>query len=342
MKVCLRLDGEARGRGGAFALGPSVALLEALERTGSLQGAADALRISYRSAWGRLAALEDALGEAVAVKTKGHGSTLTSAGTALLTLMRAARSRLEPALAAEESALSDGLRRLLAPAPARIRLAASHDPLLSEAVETLQTLDLTIAGSLDALARLRAGTVDAAGFHYGADGPPPPSLAGLLTDPVLAVLPLFRREQGLMCAPGNPLGLTGIADIAARRARYVNRQKGAGTRIWFERLCAESGIAPEAIVGHHTEEFTHQAVAALIVAGAADAGMGTRTVAERFALDYRPLGWETYFLAARTTLDPARLVPLRTLLNRRAAEISGYGSVMEAGSDVTPYTPSAQ
>ena len=321
--VRLAVDGRCEGTS-AFPFAGALALLEALAGTGSLQGAAQALAMSYRSAWGQVAALEQALGQPVVVKTKGHGTSLTPLGAALLALLQGSRTRLAPALVAEEMALSDGLRRLLEPADARLRLAASHDPLLLETVEGRRDIDLMVAGSLDALARLREGAVDAAGFHYGSDGTAPPPFDRLFRDPNLVVVPLFRREQGLMLSAGNPLGLAGVADIAARQARFVNRQRGAGTRIWFERLCAEAGIALETIVGHHTEEFTHQAVAALIATGAADVGMGTRAVAERFALDYRPLGWETYFLAARASLDGARMAAFREDVRSRARAASGY------------------
>ena len=324
MRVSLRIDGRAGGGRADIALGSAQALLEALDRTGSLQGVAQELGVSYRSAWGQLAALEHALGRPAAVKTKGHGSALTPLGAGLLALLKASQVRLGPPLAAEEMAVADGLRRLLEPEVARIRLAASHDPLLLEAVESRREIDLMVAGSLDALARLREGAVEAAGFHYGAEGPPPPPFDGLFRDADLSVVPLFRREQGLLLAPGNPLRLTGVDDIASRKARFVNRQRGAGTRIWFERLCREAGVPLDAVVGHHTEEFTHQAVAALIATGAADVGMGTRAVAERFALDYRPLGWESYYLATRVSLPPERLAPLRDLIRSRAGEVSGY------------------
>ncbi|MGN7123123.1 substrate-binding domain-containing protein [Methylorubrum thiocyanatum] len=321
--VRLHVEGRCDGAS-AFALRGAHLLLDALGRTGSLQGTAEALAISYRSAWGQLEALEQALGRPVVVKTKGHGTSLTPLGNALLALLQASQTRLAPALAAEEMALTDGLRRLLEPADARLRLAASHDPLMLETVEARREIDLMVAGSLDALARLRGGSVDAAGFHYGSDGAPPPPFDALFRDPDIRVVPLFRREQGLMLAAGNPLGLTSVADIAARRARFVNRQRGAGTRIWFERLCAEAGVAPEMIDGHHTEEFTHQAVAALIATGAADIGMGTRAVAERFALDYRPVGWETYFLALRAGVDGKRLNAFRADLLDRAGRMPGY------------------
>jgi len=321
--VRLHVEGHCEGASD-FALRGAHLLLDALGRTGSLQGAAEALSISYRSAWGQLDALEQALGQPVVVKTKGHGSSLTPLGVALLALLQASQTRLAPALAAEEMALTEGLRRLLEPADARIRVAASHDPLLLEAVEARREIDLMVAGSLDALARLREGAVDAAGFHYGSDGPPPASFGAVFDRRDLVVVPLFRREQGLMLAAGNPLELGGVADIAARRARFVNRQRGAGTRIWFERLCAEAGIDLAGIVGHQTEEFTHQAVAALIATGAADVGMGTRGVAERFALDFRPVGWETYFLAIHARIDAERLAAFREELRSRAGRTPGY------------------
>lgn len=324
MRVSLRIDGRAGGGRADIPLAPTQALLEALDRSGSLQGVASELGISYRSAWGQLAALEHALGRPAAVKTKGHGSALTPLGNGLLALLKASQVRLGPALAAEEMALADGLRRLLEPGMVRIRLAASHDPLLLDALETRRDIDLMIAGSLDALARLREGAVDAAGFHYGAEGPPPPPFDILFSDPEWSVESLFRREQGLLFAPGNPLGLTDVASIAERKARFVNRQRGAGTRIWFERLCREAGVPLDSIVGHHTEEFTHQAVAALIATGAADVGMGTRAVAERFTLDFRPLGWETYHLVVRATLPPERLAPLREQILKRAQSAPGY------------------
>lgn len=335
-RIGVRLHVEGRCEAAtSFAFKGAHALLDALGRSGSLQGAAGALAISYRSAWGQLEALEQALDRPVVVKTKGHGTSLTPFGAALLALLQGSQTRLGPAIAAEEMALTEGLRRLLEPPDARIHLAASHDPLLLEAIESRPEIDLMVAGSLDALARLREGAVDAAGFHYGSDGPPPPPFDAVFGNRDLVVVPLFRREQGLMLAVGNPLRIRSIADIAARHARFVNRQRGAGTRIWFERLCVEAGIEIDGIVGHHTEEFTHQAVAALIATGAADVGMGTRAVAERFGLDYHPLGWETYFLATRTSVGGERFAAFRDDLQGRAGRASGYAPPGERGGSAS-------
>ncbi|GJD74886.1 substrate-binding domain-containing protein [Methylobacterium goesingense] len=329
MRVSLRVEGEADG----LALGPAFALLDAVAGAPSLLAAARTLGISYRSAWSRLAAIEAALGRPVAIKTKGHGTALTPYGVALHASLAATFRRLGPTLAAEEIRLADALRALRLEAPTRMRIAASHDPLLLGAVTDRPGIELAVAGSLDALALLRAGSADAAGFHYGARGVPPVPLDAVFADTGLVVRPLFDREQGFMLPPANPSGVSSVTDIARLRLRFVNRQRGAGTRIWFARLCAEAGLRPEDVLGAQTEEFTHQAVAALIATGAADVGMGTPAVAQRFGLAFHSVGWETYFLAIRADFPGlARSEPPDTLdlflaaIAQAAATTLGYAN----------------
>jgi molybdate-binding protein len=132
-----------------------------------------------------------------------------------------------------------------------------------------------------------------------------------------------------MMAAGNPLSIASVADLACSRARFVNRQKGSGTRLWFDHLLEEAGIPPSAIPGYGAEEFTHQAVAAVIASGAAEAGLGVRAAAERFGLAFVPVGRETYYLAARpevaTDLFELLLVRIRASL----ADVVGYAPVGE-------------
>jgi molybdate transport repressor ModE-like protein len=322
MHSVLQFSGVLHVAGGEIAIAPALALLDTLAAEGSVQGAARGVGISYRSAWGRIAALEKTLGRAVTVKTKGHGSVLTAFGAEFAAALRVTAERCQALLDAEATVLDARLAALLpTPAPP-LRFAVSNDALLMQA---LAGHAVAIFGSTDAVARLAAGAVEVAGFHFGAHQAEPGSVfASLFEDPTLRVQPAFRREQGLMVAPGNPLGIRSVADLPPRRARLVNRQAGAGTRIWFDRLCAQAGIRPETILGYETEEFTHQAVAALIASGAADTGMGTRAAAERFGLSFLPLGEETYFLAQRRAEDPSRLEAILGDLARRAGETSGY------------------
>ena len=314
-RVTLALDGRLEAGGAALPLAGTLDLLEAIAATRSIQGAAARAGLSYRGAWGKLAALEAALGQRAAAKTKGHGTELTAAGEALRAALDAARRRLEAPLAREEAALAAALAALPgardAPAPA-LRLAASHDPPLVDALGGLEGVALQVCGSSEALEALRAGRADIAGCHFGTAGDAPPAamLSALRKDGLRAV-PLFRRAQGLMAAPGNPLGLRSIADLARKGARFVNRQRGSGTRAWFDRLLAASGLEPAAIRGHGDEEFTHQAVAAVIAAGRADAGMGVEAAARRFGLHFRKLGEETYFL----------VLPAGAVKDRRVREL---------------------
>src|SRR5205085_10623781 len=78
-----------------------------------------------------------------------------------------------------------------------------------------------------------------------------------LLGPDTAVVRLVHRDQGLIVAPGNPLGLAGIDDLTRPGLRYVNRQRGAGTRVLLDHELAQRGIDPAGITGYSREEHTH-------------------------------------------------------------------------------------
>ncbi|BCM86845.1 substrate-binding domain-containing protein [Methylobacterium indicum] len=323
--VELGLGGSLRIGRARIAVADTVALLQAIARTRSVQGAATEIGLSYRAAWERVRTLEAGIGHQLVRKTRGHGTTLTETGAALHEALSIAAEGLALPLAREARALQSRLSTLLA-VPGRLTLAASHDPLLMEVLSAWGGADIAVMGSRDAVVRLMDGRADAAGFHCGAIGPAAagPPFADLVADPAFRVRPLFEREQGLLVAAGNPLGLVTPMDLRARKARFVNRQKGSGTRAWFDRLLAEAGIAPGEIVGYGLEEFTHQAVAAVIASGAADAGLGARAAAERFGLGFVSVGWEVYCLATGASLPGDGLDRVQAMLAARVGEPAGY------------------
>jgi putative molybdopterin biosynthesis protein len=104
------------------------------------------------------------------------------------------------------------------------------------------------------------------------------------------------RQQGLMVAKGNPLNIQKFSDIARTGIRYVNRQKGSGTRILTDYLCKQEELDTAAIYGYDREELTHTSVAAQIVSGSADAGMGIYSAAKLYDLDFIPICIEEYDL----------------------------------------------
>jgi molybdate transport repressor ModE-like protein len=328
MQWTVTLEGRIDHAGISLPILETLAILDGIAAGSALKGAALRTGLSYRAIWDKLARIEALLGCAAAHRVKGHGTRLTPAGDALRATLDAARRRLEPVLAQECAELGAALAHL-APrnAPPRLVLAASHDPLLSVAAQSFDWLRLDTQGSGDAIAALQAGRADLAGCHFGEDAAAPPADT---RDALLAAgfewRRIFRRAQGLMVAPGNPLGLRDIADVAGRKARVVNRQRGSGTRLLFDRLLARAGIAPTEIRGYADEEFTHQAVAAVIAAGRADVGLGVHAAAAKFGLDFLPLADESYFLIVPPQLqtDP-RIHALLDLIEHTKSTFPGYG-----------------
>ena len=106
-----------------------------------------------------------------------------------------------------------------------------------------------------------------------------------------------RRIQGLMVAKGNPLGIKGVEDLT--RVKYVNRQRGAGTRVLLDYKLKQAGISPSDIDGYDAEAATHMAVAAQVASGEADCGMGVYSAAHAMGLEFIPVGDEEYDFAMR-------------------------------------------
>lgn len=112
----------------------------------------------------------------------------------------------------------------------------------------------------------------------------------------LRLVQLAYRQQGLLLLPGNPKGISGIADLTRPDVRLVNRQAGSGTRILLDYRLRELGISPDDIQGYDQDEFTHMAVAVSILSGRADTGMAIFAAAKALGLGFIPVAEERYDL----------------------------------------------
>ncbi len=115
----------------------------------------------------------------------------------------------------------------------------------------------------------------------------------------MALIKGVNRIQGILVKKGNPRGISSIGDLAKKTAdgepiRYVNRQRGAGTRVLFDYKLKEAGIDPEYINGYEREMATHMAVAAAVASDGADAGMGIMSAAKAMDLDFIEVAPEEY------------------------------------------------
>jgi molybdate-binding protein len=144
----------------------------------------------------------------------------------------------------------------------------------------------------------------------------------------MKIFPVMKRVQGLMVAKGNPHNITSPKDLLRTKIRFINRQKGSGTRLLLDKVLSKEGIDPRAIKGYENEEFTHSAIAMSILAKKADVGMGVKSVAIENGLDFILLKDEIFFLAMGEELsankDLARLIrKIRSL----SGETPGYKSI---------------
>ena len=213
-------------------------------------------------------------------------------------------------------------------------VAGSHDPLLEWAlVEAGTGLAALWEGSLQGVRRLAASdarvcamhVLDSASGEYNA-----PVLERMLPGLPVVGVEWCRREQGLVVAAGNPLGLTGIADAARQGARFVLRQPESGSRMLLDHLLQAEGVALAALNALEHPARTETDLAAALVDGEADVGLGIGAVARRFRLDFVPLHQERFALAmARRDYFEA---PMQRLLGfaggsrfrEHAEELGGY------------------
>jgi putative molybdopterin biosynthesis protein len=332
MSLHLRIDLDWRDGDASVDLGALADLLEVVAACGTVQAAADRLRLSYRSVWGKLDSAETLLGQQLMVKRKGHGSELSDTGLQLVAAVQALRGAVREQANGPLQAAQRTLDRLLGHSAAPLTLFCSHDIALADCVQAglLEHWQIRTMGSYKAVEAMRAGSADLAGFH----GAYPPrageAIADLAADPAFFVRPLMQRELGFVVARGNPLGIRGAADLARPEVRLINRQRQSGTRSWLDQLIGDAAIDPASIRGYRQEEFTHSAVVQAVAAGAADVAFAVRAATAGLAVDFLAVGLETYYLAGRAALAAdARVTALGATLTARMAAHPGYQGVPE-------------
>ena len=174
-------------------------------------------------------------------------------------------------------------------------------------------------GSLGGLAALRRGEAHVAGCHLldAATGEyNVASVRRYLPDTEVVIMRLVGRTQGLITAPGNPLGIVSLDNLLRPEVRFVNRQRGSGTRVLLDFELERMGAVPERINGYQREEYGHLAVAAAVSGGSADAGLGILSAARALGLDFMPLLTEEYDLVIPMEhYRSERLQPLLALVN---------------------------
>jgi len=213
----------------------------------------------------------------------------------------------------------------------------SHDLTLDLIAQQLATrgtrLSSATVGSLGGLVALGRGEAHVAGSHLLDPRTGEYNLSYVrkhLPTTKVMVVGLVRRWQGLILGAGNPKGIENLEDLARKDVVFVNRQRGAGTRVLLDYQLEQVNLDPDMIRGYGREEFTHLAVAAAVTTGRADCGLGIQAAAVALELDFLPLFSERYDLVIPAVHYQSRLLePLLEIIagDQFATEVnklSGY------------------
>lgn len=336
MSYSLSAERPERPNGSALLRNTMMDVLQAVRAHGSISAAARQLGLSYRHVWGQLKDWETQLGHELIVWERGQAAQLSPFGQRLLMAERLAQARLGPQVEALRAELERAFSRVFetttpGPASELLTLYASHDHALVELQELAAGLpstptedqrlhlDIRFTGSVDAIRALNDGRCLLAGFHTQpfADAN---SLSARTYRPLLKpgthkIIGFARRSQGLMVAPGNPLRLRDMEDVAQHGARFVNRARGTGTRLLLEELLTQRCLEHKAIEGFDRVESSHAAVAHAVASGDADVGLGTEYAARSQGLGFVPLTEERYLLVClKSALEQPAVQRLLALL----------------------------
>lgn len=143
---------------------------------------------------------------------------------------------------------------------------------------------------------------------------------------------LVDREQGIMVLPGNPKNITTFEDLCREDVQFINRQRGSGTRVLLDYELKKRGLSPARIQGYRDEEYTHMNVAAAVLSGRADAGLGVRSAAAALGLDFISVGVEEYDLVIpERYMQDARIQALLEVIRseefkENVRAMGGYGT----------------
>ncbi len=218
-----------------------------------------------------------------------------------------------------------------------IFMIGSHDLTLDLLAQFLnlrgRRLVSTNVGSLGGLIALQHGEAHCAGSHLLDPQTGQYNLKAIqdyLPAVPLRMIAWVGRLQGLMVKRGNPLRINSLSDLARPEVRFVNRQRGAGTRLLLDYEIGKLGISADAINGYDREEFTHLTVAAAIQSDRADCGLGIAGAAQALGLDFIPLFSEEYDLVIplqsyeNCLIDPIVQVAQDEQFRKAVAALPGY------------------
>ncbi|MBP1932731.1 molybdopterin biosynthesis protein [Ammoniphilus resinae] len=195
-------------------------------------------------------------------------------------------------------------------------------------------------GSMGGILAIQKGEAHIAGVHLFDEGTGTyniPFLERYLQEQEAVLIQLVYRQQGWIVPKGNPLQITTIKDVARDGITYMNRQRGAGTRLLFDYLLKQEQLDRSGVYGYDREAISHLSVAAAVAGGTADTGLGIYSAAQAMNLDFIPVMEERYdLLMSRSFYESKDGINLLSLIRSPEfqAEVEALGgySCRDTGS----------
>jgi len=214
----------------------------------------------------------------------------------------------------------------------------SHDISLDLLAQSLARQDRWLSsanvGSLGGLVALRRTEAHIAGSHLLDTESGDYNISYIhryLPNIPVSVVAFVEREQGLFVKKGNPKGIQSLEDLVRDDVSFVNRQRGAGTRVLLDYHLGLLGIDPQTVKGYDQEEYTHLTVSSAVASGRADCGLGITAAAYALDLDFIPLYHERYdLIIPQEYIQGSLLTPVFDILHyskfqQAVQEMPGYG-----------------
>lgn len=222
----------------------------------------------------------------------------------------------------------------------------SHDNALDLLANILKrmypkfSLSSAHVGSLGGLLALKRGEAHCAGTHLLDEKTGEyniPFIKRILSDTRVVVMNLVYRQQGFMVTRGNPKNISDFKDLTREDVVFINRQRGSGTRLLFDKHLKDRGILPSDVRGYEVEEYTHMGIASAVLTGIADVGIGILAAARALDLDFIPLARERYdivfaadFMESGNVTALAEIIKNSEEFRNLVARLGGY-DVSEMG-----------
>ncbi len=215
---------------------------------------------------------------------------------------------------------------------AKLLAIGSHDLIMDVLADML---DLTSAhvGSMGGILAMKRGECHLAPIHLLDENTGEYNVSYVrkyFPGRKMALIKGVKRHQGFIVQRGNPDNIKEFKDLTRKDVTYVNRQRGAGTRILLDYHLKLEGIQAESVIGYKREMNTHMAVATSVKTGSATTGLGVYSAAKAMGLDFVDISFEDYdFLLPYELLEDTRVEEFIRVIQseefqRRVNRLGGY------------------